>query len=180
MGVLLGIWGFLAKVPGWVYLIIAFIGLGFYIHHHGAQSVQKKWDEAQAVYEAQQAAIKEENEAKVRRAEEENKQLALKHKATTNRITKEFNENKAYIDDLVYANKSLRGMLLGPGFSSPGTPSEANPGSSGSGDGASCPTRILSERAASDFEQLGKQAEHDTAVARACQDFVRSNGMSPK
>ena len=47
------------------------------------------------------------------------------------------------------------------------------------GDGADPSARLVSSRADADFKQLIEAVEQDLATGRACQAFVRDNGLVP-
>lgn len=168
--------GVLAKLPGWVYMLIAFIFLGIYIHHHGAQSVQKKWDAEKAAYEIKRQQLIAENEAKIEQAKKENEILLGKQKRTNDRITNEFQQEIANLNTAI---DILRGMRLGSSFTCPGDSSETSTQSPSSNNGTSQASGVLSDRGAENFKRLIRDMEHDAAVARACQKFIKENGMSP-
>ena len=164
----------LVKVPGWAYLILVLVVVGAiggaYLHSHGVTqgraAVQALWD---ADKKTRAAA---ETKAVAQRVAE-NLVQARQQAATALAITKAYNEE---IND-VRARLAAERMRK-PAFCASAGPA-APTGASGAGSGAAADPAggLLSDAVARDIQALILQTEEVAATGRACQAFVRDNGM---
>ena len=167
----------LAKLPGWLYLVAALLVAGAigssYLHAHGVVQgkaiVQTLWD---ADKTARAAA---ETKAVAQRVAE-NLAQAKQQAATALAITKAYDEE---IND-VRARLATAERMRKPAFcasSGPAVPA----GASGAASGAAADSAggLLPDPVARDIQALILQTEEVAATGRACQAFVRENGMVP-
>lgn len=91
-------------------------------------------------------------------------------------ITKEKDDEIADLHRRLAAAPRLR---VGPSVcpDRPAAPTQAQ--GPASGDGADPSAGLVSSRADADFKQLIEAVEQDLATGRACQAFVRENGLVP-
>jgi len=141
-------------------------------HHHvfavGQADIQAKWDAAEKKRaEAEKAAVLEreqENEAE-REKNRENKRLVQKS------YESEIGRLRAAIDN----TPRLR---VGPSFCG-GATGQAQASSAGSSNGTDTGSGVLSPEVDQAVKQLIEETERVAAVGRACQAFIRENGMTP-
>lgn len=106
----------------------------------------------------------------------ENTALAARQDGTNSTITKGKDDE---IDDLRKRLASAGRLRVGPAIcpDRPSAPSEAE-GTAG-GDGADPSAGLVSAAADRDLKRLIEDVETDLATGRACQAFVRENGLVP-
>lgn len=140
-------------------------------HHHvfaaGQADVQTKWDAAERKRaDAEKAAVlkrEKENEAEREKNRENNRLIQQAHDAQIDRL-------RAAID-------STPRLRVGASFCG-GSAGQAQASSAGSGDGADTGGRILSDEVDRAVKTLIEETERVAATGRACQAFVRENGMA--
>ena len=162
------------KLPGWAYLVVALLVAGAigaaFLHAHGVEqgrvTVQALWD---ADKTARAAA---ETKAVAQRVSE-NLAQAKKQAATALAITKAYDEE---IND-VRARLAAERMRK-PAFCASTGPA-APAGSDGAEGGAAADPAggLLPDTVERDIQALILQTEGVAATGRACQAFVRDNGM---
>ena len=164
----------LAKVPGWAYLVIVLVAVGAiggaYLHSQGITqgraAVQELWD---ADKKTRAAA---ETKAVAQRVAE-NMVLAKRQAATALAITKAYDEE---INDVRARLASER--MRKPAFcASVGPAAPAGASGAESGDAANTASGLLPDAVARDIQALILHTEEVAATGRACQAFVRGNGM---
>ena len=107
---------------------------------------------------------------------DENTVLAARQARTNTTITKEKDDEIAALRARLAAAPRLRvGAAVCP--DRPATPAAAE--SPAGSDRADPPAGLVSAAADRDFKQLIADVEMDLATGRACQAFVRENGMVP-
>ncbi|MGV8869268.1 MAG: hypothetical protein ACOH2S_20295 [Janthinobacterium svalbardensis] len=102
----------------------------------------------------------------------DNAALSLKHDTVNRIITKVKNEEVAPVVERIYVDR----VRVGTGTCGPASTADT-PGAGGS-NGANPPTRLVREDVERDTRTLTEAVEQDLATGRACQAFVRENGMS--
>ena len=165
------------KVPGWLYgalLVCMLAGAGM-LHQRslgnaqGRASVQALWNAdkktraaAEAKAEAQRAA--------------ENLAQARQQAATGAAIKKVYDEE---IND-IRARLAAAERMRKPAFcASAGPAAPAGAGGAEGGAAADSASGLLPDTVARDIQALILQTEEAAATGRACQSFVRENGMAP-
>lgn len=146
-------------------LAAALVGFGWV---KGAGHVQDKWDaaegtRAQAVTEAVLARVAA------------NKKEAERQAATNRKITEGKDREIASLTARLNAAGRLR---VGPAICG-GSPAAAQAHGAGGSDGSDPPATLVSENVDRDFKALILAVETDLATGRACQAFVRENGLAP-
>lgn len=167
----------LAKLPGWFYLTVALLVVGAcgggYLHAHGAAqgraAVQALWDADKA------ARAKAETKAVAKRVAE-NVAQAKQQAATARAITKAYDEE---IND-VLARLAAAERMRRPAFCASPGPAASAKADSAEGISAADPAGgLLSDAVARDIQAVILLTEEVAATGRACQAFVRENGMAP-
>jgi hypothetical protein len=123
------------------------------------------------LWEADVERLKIEAQQMLAENERQNRLIQEKQKLDSKKVTEKYN---AEINSLKSSNFKLSGMLLGPNVCDEPSSAGETPSTDG-GARARITPRILSAKGAGVLEELVAQAEHDAAVARACQAFVRLN-----
>jgi len=168
----------LCLIPSQIKLIAAGLALAVLAagyaawHHHvfaaGQADIQAKWDAAEKKRaEAEKAAVlqrEQENEAEKEKQRENNHLIQQAHDAE--------------IDRLRTALANAGRLRVGPSFCS-GATGQAKTDSPGSSNGADTGGRVLSPEMDGLVKSLIEETERVAAVGRACQAFVRENGMTP-
>lgn len=103
----------------------------------------------------------------------DNAALSLKHDTVNRIITKVKNEEVAPVVQRIYVDR----VRVGTGTCGPASSADT-PGAGGS-NGANPPGRLVREDVERDTRALTEAVEQDLATGRACQAFVRENGMAP-
>ncbi len=111
----------------------------------------------------------------VAQREKENKEMAAKQAAAYEANQKVKDEEIATLKQRLAAAPRMR---VGPSICPDRTTPSSNPESTASGDTADTSIGLVSERADADFKQLIEQVETDLATGRACQRFLRDNGLA--
>lgn len=143
----------------------ALVGFGWV---KGAHHVQAEWDAAEGS-RAQSVATAYQNRLA------SNQAIATEQARVNDHIQKEKDHEIAALTARVNAAGRLR---VGPGLcGGPAATSEAQ-GAAG-GDSADPPGRLVSDDADRDFKALIIAVETDLATGRACQAFLRENGLVP-
>jgi K+-sensing histidine kinase KdpD len=167
----------LTKLPGWLYLtaallVSAVVG-GVYLHAHGASqgraALQVLWDTDKAT----RAAV--ETKAVARRAAE-NLAQAKQQATTALAIT------KAYDEELydVRARLASAERMRKPAFCASAGPAAPDTAESPASSNAANPANgLLPDAVAQDIQAVILHTEEVAAAGRACQRFVRENGMAP-
>jgi hypothetical protein len=139
------------------------------IRHYGAG----RYDAGHAAAIAERAAA---DAAAVLKRVHENVAVAARQDETNTTITKEKDDEIADLRRRLAVAPRLR---VGPSVcpDRPAAPAQAQ-GAAG-GDGADPSAGLVSSRADADFKQLIQDVEQDLATGRACQAFVRENGLVP-
>lgn len=88
-------------------------------------------------------------------------------------ITRTKNEEVSPVVERIYVDR----VRVGPGTCGPASASDAN--GAGIGDDADSPGRLVRDDVERDTRALTEAVEQDLATGRACQAFVRENGMAP-
>ena len=167
----------LAKLPGWLYLTVALLAGaavgGAYLHGHG---VTQGREVVQALWDADKAArAKAETKAVAQRVAD-NAAQAKQQAATARAITKAYDEE---IND-VRARLAAAERMRRPAFcASPGPAASADADGSAGGAAADAAGGLLPDAVARDIQAVILQTEEVAATGRACQAFVRENGMAP-
>jgi len=160
-------------IPGWLYVFAALAALAtagaVYERHAGRSEVQQKWNTEKA------AAAIAENLALLDR-EQENAVMALVQKSNNDAIQKEHDGQIDYVRGLLADTKRMR---IGAGICA-GATRTATSKSANSGNGTDTASRLVRQDIDRDFRALMAQVEGAFAAARACQSFVRANGMAPQ
>jgi hypothetical protein len=168
----------LSLIPGQGRLLAAGVALAALVagymgwHHHvfaaGQADIQTKWDAAEKLRaEAEKAAVlkrEQENEAEKEKQRENNRLLQKSYESEIARL-------RAAID----AAPRLR---VGPSWCSGATGQTQASGAGGS-NGADTGGRVLSPEVDRAVKQLIEETERAAAAGRACQQFLRDNGMAP-
>jgi hypothetical protein len=106
----------------------------------------------------------------------ENAAQAARQDETNANITKEKDDEIADLRRRLAAAPRLR---VGPSVCPDRPAATAQAQGPAGGDGADPSGRVVSSRADADFKQLIQDVEQDLATGRACQAFVRENGLQP-
>lgn len=143
-------------------LVLALFGVGYfagYRHEHAAWAADVAKRNA-----AESAAILARND--------ENAKLAAQQSATNAAITKAYDEELASVrSQLATAQRMRKPAFCG------GSTDAAQAQSSGSGNAPDPAGRVLPEQVERNIRALILETEEATATARACQSFIRENGM---
>lgn len=162
--------GVFRLIPGWLYAVIACVALaaagGAYERHQGAESVQALWDADKAARAIADASAIADRVAK-------NEVLATQQAADTAAITKVHDAEITSLRARIDATPRLR---IGTSFCG-GITASADPQSPIGGTGGDSSGRILSDELDGAVKTLILQSEMAAATGRACQAFVRDNGM---
>lgn len=143
-------------------LVVAGVGIVF-AHSAGAKEGFERATSERAARDA--VAI-------VARARD-NAALSIKHDNINQIITRTKNEELAPVVQRIYVDR----VRVGTGTCGPAGAAHAD-GASGS-DGANSPDRLVRDDVERDTRALTEAVEQDLATGRACQAFVRENGMAP-
>lgn len=168
----------LSRLPGWVYggvLLLVLAGAGM-LHQRAAGDAQGR-AAVQALWDADTAARAAAEKVAVAKRLVENKALARQQAAKVAAIKKVHDEEI----DLVRARLAVAERMRRPAFcanSGPAAPAGAS-GAEGSA-GADSAGGLLPDAVAGDIQTLILETEQAAATGRACQAFVRENGMKPK
>ena len=156
------------------YGIAAAIAIAGYFawHHHvfaaGQADIQAKWDAAERKRaEAEKAAVL--------KREQENEAEKEKQRANNRLLQKSYESEIARLRAAIDNAPRLR---VGPSWCS-GSAGQAQASSTGSSNGADTGSRVLSPEMDGLVKSLIEETERVAAVGRACQTFVRDNGMTP-
>ena len=103
----------------------------------------------------------------------DNAVLSIKQDNINQIITRTKNEEIAPVVQRIYVDR----VRVGTGTCGPAGAANAD-GTSG-GDGANSSGRLVREDVERDTRALTDAVEQDLATGRACQEFVRENGMAP-
>lgn len=104
----------------------------------------------------------------------ENAAVGVKQAATNVAITKAKNEEIAPVRARIAVDR----VRVGPAIcSGPTTPTDAK--SAASSDGTDSPSRLVRPDIERDIRALKLAVEEDLATGRACQAFLRDNGLAP-
>jgi prophage endopeptidase len=165
-------WLFMKGVPSWVYLVIALlIGIYFYGVHEknaGRTEVKAEWDaEILKRTNAEKAAV-------IARVAEN--QVIFKRQEIDSA-----NIKKAHDDEISTVRTALaKSERLRAGSAICGGPaSKADTQSAGGSNGADPGGALVREDVQRDIDALKLKVESAFAAGRACQAFVKANGMAP-
>ena len=136
-------------------------------HRMGARGVQMDWDADKLVRSTAT------NKAMIQRIQD-NTTVAAQQATTNATITKAKNEEIAPVVQRIYVDRVRVGPALCGGSAAP-----AQAASTGSGDGADTAGRLLSPEMDRDIKSLILETEEAAATGRACQSWVRENGLAP-
>lgn len=146
-------------------LLIGWLG----VHHYGA-----------ARYEAGQAA------AIAERARLDAEVVLTRTRANTKEADRQASVNESItrkkddeISDLQRRLAAAGRLRVGPAVCAGRSAATAETESAAGSDGADTSGGLVSARADADFKQLILDVEIDLATGRACQAFVRENGLDP-
>ena len=109
----------------------------------------------------------------VLRRTEENAVLAERQGATNLKITEAKHEELAPVRERIVVER----VRVGTAICGPAAPTQAE--SPSSGNEADPPGRLVREDVERDLRALKLQVEEHLGTARACQAFLRENGMAP-
>lgn len=164
-----------ARLPGWVYgtvLLAVLAGAGM-LYQRAAGDAQGR-AAVQALWDADKTARAAAESKAVAQRVAANAVLAAQQAATSTAITKAYDEE---IND-VRARLAAAERMRRPAFcASAGPAASANADGSPGGLGADPASGLLSDAVARDIQALILQTEEVAATGRACQAFVRGNGM---
>lgn len=152
-------------------VVIAAVTLGgthWKAYTMGERSMKAEWDaDSLKRANAEKAAVL----ARV----SENQQIFRQQEITNQNITKAHNDELAKVrTDLARSER----MRIGSSFCPrPATTTQAT--GAGGSDGTDTTTRVLSESMDRSVKSLILEMEQVAATGRACQSFVRKNGMAP-
>lgn len=104
---------------------------------------------------------------------QQNAATGAKQDATNITITKAKNEELAPVVQRIYVDR----VRVGPAICGPAAPASTE--SAAGGDRANPPGRLVREDIERDLRALKVAVEQDLATGRACQAFVRENGLVP-
>jgi hypothetical protein len=163
---------FLKGVPAWAYgllIIVAMAGAGMiYEREEGAAGVQAKWDADKAARAASEKAV-------VATRTAENVAQAAKQAASAVAITKVHDDEMSSVRAQLAAAQRMRL----PGFcANRGPAAQAGTASAAGGDGADPAGGLLPVEVDRNIKALILETEQAAATGRACQTFVRDNGMA--
>ena len=147
-------------------VLAALLAIFFAGHHMGARGVQIDW-------EADKLARATATTGAIVKRTQENTVLATQQTATNATITKVKNEELAPDVQRIYVDR----VRVGTGSCGPAAPTEA--ASASGGNDADPPGRLVREDVERDTRALTEAVEQDLATGRACQAFVRENGLAP-
>ncbi len=164
-----------ARLPGWLCLTVALLVVatagGAYLHAHGAAagraSVQALWDAEKGAHAAAETKAMAQRNA-------DNLAQAMQQAATSAAIT------KAYDDEItdVLARFAAERMRRPAFCTSAGPAAPAGVGGATGGAEADPAGGLLPDALERDIQALILQTEEVAATGRACQAFVRANGMA--
>lgn len=143
-------------------LAIGLYGIG---HHQGAKAVQSRWDVAKA------EIIVAENAAIIKRSAD-NTALAAKQSETNTKIEANDEKELAPVRRAIAADR----VRVGPALCG-GTPTTAKAESPASGNATDPGPRLVPPELEIRIRELEVRVEEALATGRACQQFVRDNGM---
>lgn len=103
----------------------------------------------------------------------ENVVVAASQASINTIITKVKNEELAHVRERIVTQRVYVGTGICPAAGSP------DPEGTGGGNGSDSPGRLVRPDIERDIRALKVVVEEDLATARACQGFVRQNGMEP-
>lgn len=165
------------RVPAWVYgavLLIVLAGAGI-LHQRaagdaqGRAAVQKLWDADKA------ALVAAESKAVAQRVAD-NAVLAAQQVATSAAITKAYDEEISTVRARLVAAERMRR----PAFcASAGPAAPTGAGGAENGLAADPAGGLLPDAVERDIQALILETEQVATTGRACQAFVRGNGMAP-
>jgi hypothetical protein len=156
-----------------VLVLVAGLIFGYSVWHHhvfaqGEASTQAKWDAAEKKRaEAEKAAILQ--------REKENEAEREKNRENNRLLQKSYESEIARLHAAIAAAPRLR---VGPSFCG-GPAGQAEASSASSSDGADPGGRVLPEEVDRAVKSLIEETEEAAAAGRACQQFVRDNGLMP-
>lgn len=159
---------FLRIVPAWAYGALLIVAAGVGIEYHGRAHTLREW----RAHDAEIARIAGMAQAA---ATARNDQIALQQQADNKRIVKGYTDEIAKIRADIARAPRLR---VGPGLCA-GFASATETGSASRSDGADSASRPLPPALDRDIKALIEETELVATTGRACQDFIRSNGMGP-
>ena len=165
------------RVPGWLYgAVLACVLAGAGMLYQRAQGVAQGRAAVQALWDADKKnRAAAETKAVAQRAAE-NLVQARQQAATALAIT------KAYDDEIndIRARLAAAERMRKPAFCAGAGPAAPAGGSGADGGAATDPAGgLLPDAVARDIQALILQTEEVAATGRACQSFVRENGMAP-
>lgn len=142
---------------------------GVAVHAYGA----RRYDAGRAAAIAERAQA---DAAAVLRRTKDNAALAAHQSESNLAITKEKDDEIADLRARIAAAPRLRvGTAVCPDRPAAATQAESATGSDSTDPSAG----LVSSRADADFKQLIEAVEQDLATGRACQAFIRENGLVP-
>ena len=147
-------------------VVAALLAVFFAGHHMGARDVQMEWDADKLTRSTAT------NGAMTQRIQK-NTTVAERQAATNTTITKANNEELAPVVQRIYVDR----VRVGAGSCGPAAPAEA--AGTGGSDGADPSGRLVREDVERDTRALTEAVEQDLATGRACQAFIRENGLAP-
>ncbi len=103
----------------------------------------------------------------------DNAVLSIKQATINTIITETKNAEITPVVQRIYVDR----VRVGAGTCGPAAAADAQ--SAGGGDGANPPGRLVRDDVERDTRALSEAVEQDLATGRACQAFVRENGMAP-
>jgi len=148
--------------------ILAMACAVFFGYEKGISHEKAKWQAAES------ARVLAEHDALIKR-NADNSRLAAEQAATNAAIIKGKNDE---ITRLTARVEHLGRLRVGASVCG-GTSIAPETTSTGSGNDADPLGRLVSEQADRDFKSLILDVEKDLATGRACQAFVRDNGLAP-
>ena len=104
---------------------------------------------------------------------QDNAALTVKQDGFNNTITKAKDAELAPVVKRIYVDR----VRVGPAICGPASPAETE--GTASSDGEDTAGRLVSQRAEEDIRALELQVEDHLATGRACQAFIKANGLAP-
>ncbi|MCA1860915.1 hypothetical protein LE191_12460 [Janthinobacterium sp. HSC-3S05] len=165
------------KVPFWVYLSVSlFVNSTLVVSYQRAKGIVQGRAEVQALWDADKRSRAAAEIKAVAQRATENLAQARQQAAKAATIKKVYDEEINDVRVLLAAAERMRR----PAFcASAGPAAPAGAGGAEGGAAADPASGLLPDAVARDIQALILQTEKVAATGRACQSFVRENGMAP-
>lgn len=157
---------FFKGIPTWVYWVLIVVAIYLVGRWDGASAVKEKW-------ELEKATIKAESQVVLNKRLQENQKEQDHQNQVNQEVVEKLNRELKNANSELH---TLRGLRLKPTIC-PGNSTTSNSESPKGADGTSTAGGTLPDDIAEDLDELMEQAEHDAAIARNCQDWIRKNKL---